>query len=109
MYFILGMMAIGLGIVAWSVRDIILDLRDNKKMILKGQITRKEYDFLPRERNRGRGTYYFYFGEEKIRVRGDLYYKFNEGDFIEIQMAKRSYDVIFKSSLLPADTMSDGL
>lgn len=108
-YFISGMAAIGLGIVAWSVRDLVLDLRDNEKMILKGQITRKEYVNFSRGKKENQVTYFFYFGEEKIRVRGDLYYKFNEGDFIEIQMAKRSYDIIFKSSLIQPNTMSDGL
>jgi hypothetical protein len=108
-YFISGIGVIGLGIVLWSMRDIVLDLRDNEKMILKGQVTRKEHDIISREINNGRGTYYLYFGEEKILVRGDLYHKFHEGDFIEIQQAKRAYNMIFKSSILPPDAMSDGL
>lgn len=117
-YFFWGVCFMGtvfFGIILWTLRAIVLDLRDNEKKIIEGVITRKEKIVTTATRASGRRsrrtrtkrTYLFYFGDTKMQVQADLYNKFDEGDFVEIHMAKRVYSVIFKAEKIKSGQMMD--
>lgn len=98
-YGIIGMAVFFGLLIFWIVRGIVLDLKDNEKKVLQGLITVKQTNRSTGGK-RNRRSYYFYFGDKRMRVEPHLYHKFEEGDLIEIHQAKRVYNVIFKSELL---------
>lgn len=85
-------------IMGYIIRGFLLDLRYQTKEVFQGLITRKEW-----RRSGGKSkstTYYFYFGEKRMRVELNIYGKFEEGDLIEIHRSRRLYNMIYKTELL---------
>ena len=88
-------------------RAFKLDLKENEKKIWQGLITNKHYTVRSNKNSKSTYTYYFYFGEQKRSISEEIYNQFNEGDMIEIHLAKRVWGVYFDTKLLKENAMPE--
>lgn len=88
-------------------RAFKLDLKENEKKIWQGLITDKDYTVRSNKNSKSTYTYYFYFGDQKRSISKEIYNQFNEGDMIEIHLAKRVWGVYFDTKLLKENAMPE--
>ncbi len=88
-------------------RAFKLDLKENEKKIWQGLITNKHYTVQSSKNSKSTYTYYFYFGDQKRSISEEIYNQFNEGDMIEIHLAKRVWGVYFDTKLLKENAIPE--
>jgi FtsH-binding integral membrane protein len=82
---------------------IYLDLKENRKKVLHGLITRKA---SYRSGKKKRTSYYFYFGKKSFQVDRLKFNQYHEGDLIEIHKGKR-VPITFRMERLKSGVMMD--
>lgn len=109
-YFVLAVAGAILAVVYWIRKQLALDLQDGEKTIVQGTVTGKDRTWSAARPGFGSGTIHrssgsgvmhcFYFGENKVRVDGATYRKYDQGDCIELHTGKRMSSIVFSSKRL---------